>query len=127
MSKIRAIWRLGVNYIKHDLKEIIAPSSLPNPPGYKPPPPLTLRKAFERFRGALQGYIATWNPEKLQEELRKRGEADDVDDVGTKAELQGVLDDLSMSPVLGILIKVIIYQSNLIFIDISTLFHRCCG
>lgn len=36
--KVRVAWRNIKNYVKHDLKEIAFPSSLPNPPSFQAKP-----------------------------------------------------------------------------------------
>ena len=33
------LWRRASNYVRHDLREIVAPSSLPDPPGLPDDPP----------------------------------------------------------------------------------------
>ena len=41
MKKIGRVAKTISNYVKYDLREIVWPSSMPNPPGYKPKPKLT--------------------------------------------------------------------------------------
>lgn len=89
------MWRRVVNYVRHDLKEIVFPSSLPNPPGYVPPPPLTIREAVKRTQFALRSYLDTWNSEKLHAKLKERGQLDESDGNSGKAEVQDILADLS--------------------------------
>jgi len=62
-------------YITYDLREIIVPSSLPNPPGYVPPPSRTWRQRWTVLNAAIRGYIDSWNPKIVDAELRRlRGE-----------------------------------------------------
>ena len=62
-------------YITHDLREIILPSSLPNPPGFVPPPPLTLRGRWAATSRALRLYLDSWDTAKLDAAVRRqRGE-----------------------------------------------------
>lgn len=69
---------------------------MPNPPGYDPPPPLTLWQAWAKLTFAIRGYIDTWDEKKLKEALRQQGELrDDEEDTKGSAEMKGVLDDLS--------------------------------
>jgi hypothetical protein len=41
---MKGAWRRLMNYVRHDLREIVAPSSLPDPPGVKPERRLTLQE-----------------------------------------------------------------------------------
>lgn len=45
--KLTVLCRRVVTYITHDLKEILLPSSLPNPPGYVPPPRRPIKDYFK--------------------------------------------------------------------------------
>jgi hypothetical protein len=38
LRQARAAARAAYNWLQHDLPEIVAPASIPNPPGFKPPP-----------------------------------------------------------------------------------------
>ena len=48
-SKARAFqtWRRVERYVKQDLREILLPTSMPDPPGYKPPRRLSWTDRFE--------------------------------------------------------------------------------
>ena len=101
------LFRRVRNYFRHDLREIIAPNSIPDPPGVSRPPRLTLRQKLQARAGwlgvgwaggrclppaprlltprvsvpqvtqdALRAYMESWDSEKLQAELRRRGEAE---------------------------------------------------
>lgn len=53
------------------------PSSLPDPPGYVPPPKLPLRQRFADFTVAVRQYIDSWDRAKVDAELRRqRGETE---------------------------------------------------
>ena len=55
MSKPRFILRRARDWVRHDLPEIVFPSSLPDPPGYVPQPKTPLRewiKVLRRLRAA---------------------------------------------------------------------------
>lgn len=101
------LFRRVRNYLKHDLREIIAPTSIPDPPGVSRPPPLTLQQklqvragragvggvsggrwhprrrlltpvasVLQVTRDALRAYVDSWDSEKLQAELQRRGDAE---------------------------------------------------
>ncbi|BDA45108.1 hypothetical protein COCOBI_06-5880 [Coccomyxa sp. Obi] len=56
-------WRRVRNYIKYDLREIIAPTSLPYPPGEEPPGN-EWKDFFQTLRLATRDYLDTWKSEK---------------------------------------------------------------
>lgn len=51
------------NYIRYDLKEILNPSSLPDPPGTPPRRTLTLKEWISLFRETYLDYIDSWRSE----------------------------------------------------------------
>jgi hypothetical protein len=76
-------WRRLRIYVARDLREIVAPSSLPNPPGLPPPPPpLPLGAALRRAAGVARRYVETWDREKLDAALRERGLLDEEEPAG---------------------------------------------
>jgi hypothetical protein len=90
MSMLRRAYR----YIRHDVPEIIFPSSLPNPPGYIEPPKKTLRQHLLKINSAVRRYIDSWDSEKLKAELkRQRG---GVDDSLTKEEERLAAEEIKM-------------------------------
>lgn len=50
LRQARAVARLVFNWFRHDLPEIVAPSSMPDPPGIKRPPRKT-RAEMQAVRG----------------------------------------------------------------------------
>lgn len=64
----RLIWRIK-RYFQYEFKEIVFPSSLPNPPGYVEPPPLSRREKFDRMKLAFRIYLDTWDQKKLEDLL----------------------------------------------------------
>lgn len=72
MRRIGAVWHRVRQYVKQDLRETLLPSSIPDPPGYVPPPPLTLRDKARRVAHVCRAYIDTWSSAKLQAELVRR-------------------------------------------------------
>eukprot|EP00252_Welwitschia_mirabilis_P026771 TRINITY_DN8909_c0_g1_i1.p1 TRINITY_DN8909_c0_g1~~TRINITY_DN8909_c0_g1_i1.p1 ORF type:complete len:184 (+),score=46.36 TRINITY_DN8909_c0_g1_i1:196-747(+) len=69
MGKWRRLWKRFSNYVRYDLKEIAFPSSLPNPPGYKPRRKLTREEWLQVLRVASRLYVQSW----------KRDIGDDID------------------------------------------------
>lgn len=58
--KLRVVCRKLYDYIRYDLKEIAFPSSLPDPPGFKPKPKLTTRQKWYVLKEASRLYAASW-------------------------------------------------------------------
>eukprot|EP00887_Chlorella_sp_A99_P002635 scaffold6.g2635.t1 len=76
MSKAKALARRAADWLRHDLREIVAPSSLPDPPGYVPAPRTSLLKWLRILRHAGRAYVDTWDSRKLEAKRRElRGEA----------------------------------------------------
>mmetsp|Transcript_14382 Transcript_14382/g.43462 ORF Transcript_14382/g.43462 Transcript_14382/m.43462 type:complete len:230 (-) Transcript_14382:332-1021(-) len=67
---MQKVWRRVSNYLKNDLREIVAPSSLPNPPGWKDnsPPPRTWAENWTLFKQGIRAYGDTWRPKKPEKE-----------------------------------------------------------
>lgn len=51
-------------YLVYDLKEIILPSPLPNPPEYSPPPRESTKELINRIRNGFSLYLETWKRQK---------------------------------------------------------------
>lgn len=78
MGKSNVVKR-AYRYVRYDIREILFPSSIPNPPGYVPPEPTSLRERAEIITSAFRLYIDSWNSKKLEAQLRQqRGEPEDV-------------------------------------------------
>jgi hypothetical protein len=80
-------------YLVYDLREIILPSPLPNPPEYKPPPRETTEKLTNRIRNGFSLYLETWKRKKedasttkewLQENQHVMEEVKDTSHKGAK-------------------------------------------
>jgi hypothetical protein len=101
LVRLRRILAGMKRYITHDVKEIIAPSSLPDPPGYVAPPPVSLRQRLQAVAVASRRYIDSWNPDKLQAELRKRGLLDEEtiaqEAAENEAELKALTSEVSQT------------------------------
>ncbi|KAL4852967.1 hypothetical protein ACK3TF_006011 [Chlorella vulgaris] len=72
LRQVAAIGRAAVNWVRRDLPEIVAPASLPNPPGFVPPPRKTLADCVALFRHACRRYAETWDAEKMRAERAAR-------------------------------------------------------
>jgi hypothetical protein len=94
MGKDAHFLRRAYRYIRHDVPEIIFPSSLPNPPGYVEPPKKTLKQHIAITKSAIKRYIDSWDSEKLQAELKRR--RGDVDDSLTKEEERMAAEEIRM-------------------------------
>lgn len=78
LSRIRRLLARVKLYLKYDLKEIVFPSSLPNPPGYVDPPRKTFSEKLSSFRTSIRLYLDTWDSAKLDAALRRqRGEKEE--------------------------------------------------
>ena len=62
LRQARAVLRAGRDYLRHDLPEIVFPSSMPNPPGLEPKPRRE-RREYVAVRCAL------WRPLRFQAPL----------------------------------------------------------
>ncbi|KAH9287999.1 hypothetical protein KI387_032116, partial [Taxus chinensis] len=60
MVKLMQVWRKFSNYVRHDLKEIAFPSSLPDPPHIQPRRKLTFKEWLEVLQKASRLYVLSW-------------------------------------------------------------------
>lgn len=75
------LWRRASRYVRYDLREIIVPSSLPNPPDEQIAPPRTWKECWQLVKLGCSDYRDSWrfhSPEKLHE--------DDQDPVHTEQQ-----------------------------------------
>jgi len=87
--KVRVAWRNIKNYVKHDLKEIAFPSSLPNPPSFqaKPKPrKLALKDHLQILRTAFSLHAKSFTREGLTKEDWKKAGLDEEDDLESVAK-----------------------------------------
>jgi hypothetical protein len=59
-------------YLTRDLREIIAPTSIPNPPGYQPPRKLKLNEKIRVIKSTTRMYLDTWRSPKAVEGADKQ-------------------------------------------------------
>lgn len=73
--KLNVALRKFYDYVRYDLKEIAFPSSLPNPPGYKPPRQPTWKERWGFLKKAARLYAASWvrdiGPDLRPEDYKK--------------------------------------------------------
>ncbi|EFN58461.1 hypothetical protein CHLNCDRAFT_140464 [Chlorella variabilis] len=72
LRQARAVARLVFNWFRHDLPEIVAPSSMPDPPGIKRPPRKTRAEMQALFLRACRRYVETWDSKKMQAQRAAR-------------------------------------------------------
>ncbi|XP_075637894.1 uncharacterized protein LOC142610068 isoform X1 [Castanea sativa] len=78
MCKLKVVSKKIYDYVRHDLKEIAFPSSLPDPPHIKKRPKLTWRDRFLILKEASRLYAASWvrdiGPDLRPNDYKKFGE-----------------------------------------------------
>ncbi|CAM0958396.1 unnamed protein product [Alopecurus aequalis] len=101
--KIRVVCRKLYDYVRYDLREIAFPSSLPDPPGYKPRPKLTLKEKWCILKEATRLYGASWVRD-IGPELRPNDYKKVKEESGSSSTGEGkrtgeptVLEDLAMA------------------------------
>ncbi|KAM3278832.1 hypothetical protein ACQJBY_046242 [Aegilops geniculata] len=101
--KFRVVCKKVYDYVRYDLKEIAFPSSLPDPPGTKRRPKLTLKEKWCILKEATRLYGASWvrdiGPELRPNDYKKAKEEFDPNSTGegkTKCE-PTVLEDLAVA------------------------------
>lgn len=124
MSKLKQLLQKTKNYVFNDLREIIAPTSLPDPPGYVAPPKvskrdwlkvratqlcccdlfwclvvmLSLPRIFhlQMVGQVLKMYKDTWDSKKLNAMHRQKHGEDlfDMEVKATKQELKSLAEEL---------------------------------
>lgn len=77
-------WHRVKSYIRYDLREIINPSSLPNPPDYVPPEKLTWQERRQVIQEANRKYWKTWQASQETEEKLKEFEPKHDDSLGSE-------------------------------------------
>ncbi|KAI4985504.1 hypothetical protein ZWY2020_018134 [Hordeum vulgare] len=101
--KFRVVCRKLYDYVRYDLEEIAFPSSLPDPPGTKRCPKLTLKEKWCILKEATRLYGASWvrdiGPELRPNDYKKAKEESDPsssEEGKTKSE-PTVLEDLAVA------------------------------
>ncbi|KAL7137301.1 hypothetical protein ABFS83_10G083200 [Erythranthe nasuta] len=86
--KFNVVCRKLYNYVRHDLKEIAFPSSLPDPPHIKKRGILSWKERFLVLKEASRLYGASWvrdiGPELRPHEYRKKAESEEDKPNGEK-------------------------------------------
>jgi len=90
-----ALWRRVYRYLRHDVKEIVSPSPMPNPEWYKTPVKKTARERIQIVRAGFSDYLAGWRPKAESDEKHEAGEeavpSKDSDGEQHLAEMAGSL------------------------------------
>jgi hypothetical protein len=100
--KFRVVCRKLYDYVRHDLREIAFPSSLPDPPGTKRRAKLTLKEKWCILKEATRLYGASWvrdiGPELRPNDYKKFKEESEpsVTEAGKTASEPTVLEDLAV-------------------------------
>ena len=101
--KVRVVCRKPYDYVRYDLKEIAFPSSLPDPPGTKRRPKLTLKEKWCILKEATRLYGASWVRD-IGPELRPNDYKKAKEDSGPSSTEEGkrmseptVLEDLAVA------------------------------
>ncbi|XAR64741.1 hypothetical protein NMG60_11008547 [Bertholletia excelsa] len=80
MMKLKIVSRKVYNYVRHDLKEIAFPSSLPDPPHVKKRRKLTWKEWYLVLKEASRLYAASWvrdiGPELRPNDYKKMDECE---------------------------------------------------
>lgn len=101
--KFRVVCRKLYDYVRYDLREIAFPSSLPDPPGYKPRPKLTLNEKWCILKEATRLYAASWvrdiGPELRPNDYKKVKEesSSSKSEEGKTTSEPTVLEDLAVA------------------------------
>ncbi|KAI4319707.1 hypothetical protein MLD38_033276 [Melastoma candidum] len=102
--KLRVVCQKLYDYVRHDLKEIAFPSSLPDPPHLKKRRKLTWHERFLVLKEASRLYAASWvrdiGPDLRPNDYKKEEENDDQPDKAkgaTKPKEPSTLEDLAVA------------------------------
>ncbi|XP_057777993.1 uncharacterized protein LOC130996705 [Salvia miltiorrhiza] len=102
--KLRVVSRKIYDYVRHDLKEIAFPSSLPDPPHIKKFRKLTWKERYLVLKEASRLYAASWvrdiGPELRPNEYKRKAENEDNTngEKGTSKEKEpSTLEDLAVA------------------------------
>ncbi|XP_047093778.1 uncharacterized protein LOC124706169 isoform X1 [Lolium rigidum] len=97
--KFRGVCRKLYDYVRYDLREIAFPSSLPDPPGTKRRPKLSLNEKWCILKEATRLYVASWvrdiGPELRPNDYKLKEEPDpNITEEGKTASEPTMLEDL---------------------------------
>jgi hypothetical protein len=96
--KLKVVYRKVSDYICYDLKEIVLPSSLPDPPHVVKRRKLTWHERFLVLKEASRLYAASWvrdiGPELRPNDYKKQGDAEPKKQAKEAENEPSVLEDL---------------------------------
>ena len=96
LSRVGKLLARAKLYLKYDLKEIVLPSSLPDPPGYVAPPRKSLSEKVSLLRTNFRLYLDTWNSAKLDAALRQQ-RGDEESGVKQDGETKKLAEELKLT------------------------------
>eukprot|EP00884_Botryococcus_braunii_P012915 jgi/Botrbrau1/21624/Bobra.43_1s0026.1 len=73
--KTRRLWRGLLNYVRYDLREIILPRPMPDPPDFVPERKLSLKDYLEIIKATNRRYMESWKSPPKEEPQGKATEA----------------------------------------------------
>ncbi|RID68057.1 hypothetical protein BRARA_C00242 [Brassica rapa] len=96
--KLKVVYRKVSDYIRYDLKEIVLPSSLPDPPHVVKRRKLTWHERFLVLKEASRLYAASWvrdiGPELRPNDYKKQGDAEPKKQAKETEKEPSVFEDL---------------------------------
>ncbi|KAL3839314.1 hypothetical protein ACJIZ3_023905 [Penstemon smallii] len=102
--KLKVVCRKISDYVRYDLREIIYPSSLPDPPHLKKRREITWKERFLVLKEASRLYAASWvrdiGPELRPNDYKKKEESEDKsngENGATNAKDPSTLEDLAVA------------------------------
>ncbi|CAH8292841.1 unnamed protein product [Eruca vesicaria subsp. sativa] len=99
--KLKVVYRKVSDYIRYDLKEIILPSSLPDPPHVVKHRKLTWHEQFLVLKEATRLYGASWvrdiGPELRPNDYKKHGDAEPKKQAKETEKEPSVLEDIAVA------------------------------
>lgn len=71
-------WHRLKHYLRHDFREIVNPTSLPNPPEYVPPRKVTWSEFWKSIQAANTKYWESWQPrQETQQDYASQAKSSD--------------------------------------------------
>uniref|UniRef100_M4CNU7 Uncharacterized protein n=1 Tax=Brassica campestris TaxID=3711 RepID=M4CNU7_BRACM len=99
--KLKVVYRKVSDYIRYDLKEIVLPSSLPDPPHVVKRRKLTWHERFLVLKEASRLYGASWvrdiGPELRPNDYKKQGDAEPKKQAKETEKEPSVFEDLAVA------------------------------
>lgn len=98
---MKVVLRKVSDYVRYDLKEIVCPSSLPDPPHIKKRRKLTWKERYLVLKEATRLYFASWvrdiGPDLRPNDYKKNEWSEDEPNGATKQKEPSTLEDLAVA------------------------------